>query len=173
MILFWNVRGLNNPRKKRRLKFLIQSLHISVISLLETHASQENQAAIIKRLKPNYQVVDNYAHATQGRIWILDEDTVTLSVHSGQAVHCHLFSNLLQRYFFMTVVYASNCEFERRLLWRELIHLKEMMTVTVPWVLLGDLNVIQMQKKGLITILGCLLHGKLWSSKNVLMRLTL
>lgn len=104
---------------------------------------QVNQPTIVNIVFPGCQVVDNHEHVRLGRIWILHDDTINLSVHSSseQVIHCHLYSTKLQRYFFLSIVYASNSGIEIRLLWRELVILKNSMP-SQPWVDLGDFNVI-------------------------------
>lgn len=75
-----------------------------------------NQAAIAQKLFPGCQIVDNYEHARLGKIWIMHDDAIRLSIHSssGQAIHCHLFPTKVHRYFFLSVAYASNNGIERR-----------------------------------------------------------
>lgn len=83
MLLFWNVRGLNNPLKQKRLRNILNQLRINLLCLLETHVTQDKQATMVDRLFPGCNVVDNYNHARLGRVWILFDDNVTLSIHGS------------------------------------------------------------------------------------------
>lgn len=65
-----------------------------------------------------WQCADNYEFTDLGRIWILSNATVSLSMHSAssQAIHCHPYLKDTQRYLFLSVLYASNDDNERRIL---------------------------------------------------------
>lgn len=43
MLLFWNVRGLNDKNKKYQLKRVLQKFTGSIICLLETHNKETNR----------------------------------------------------------------------------------------------------------------------------------
>lgn len=58
---------------------------------------------------------------------------------SPQALHCHVYSLELQRYFFLLVIYASNNAIERITLWMVLSEIKASMP-DVPWPAVGDFN---------------------------------
>lgn len=42
----WNTRGLNDPLKQLEVKFLIRSIKISIIGLVETHVHESNENRI-------------------------------------------------------------------------------------------------------------------------------
>lgn len=144
MLFFWNVRGLNNPNKQYQLKNTLSKFTGDIICLLETHVRKDIQRKVIQFLKPGRNYTDNYSFAELGRIWVLFGPGVSLSVFksSAQAIHCHVYSKQLQKYFFLTVVYASNNTIERRSLWQDLLDIKDIMPV-VPWIAVGDFNVIR------------------------------
>lgn len=56
----------------------------------------------MERVFPNYQCVDNYRFAQLGRIWVLFDTSIRLRVLDGsrQAMHCHVYSEALGKYFF-------------------------------------------------------------------------
>lgn len=144
-MFFWNIRGLNISTKQFQLKDILGRFIGHLICLLETHLRQENQSKVLQLIKPSWECADNYFFAPLGRIWIMCSSDVSLSVLrcSSQAIHCHIFSNSLQKYFFMSVIYDSNKEVERRLLWLDLPDLKNHMP-NVPWLVFGDFNDIRM-----------------------------
>lgn len=116
MLIFWKVRGLNHLHKQRRLNAIFKLHKISIACILETHVLQDRQANVVDKIFPSYQFVDNSNHARLGRIWVLFDDAIRMQVHSSsdQALHCHVLSKTLGKYFFLSVVYASNNEAERR-----------------------------------------------------------
>lgn len=93
---------------------------------------------------PGWSCLDNYSHAELGRIWVLYNAGISISMLScvAHALHCHIYSLKLQRYFLLSVIYASNNDIERRSLWQELTEIHASM-LAVPWLLIGDFNVIK------------------------------
>lgn len=145
MIILWNVRGLNDLlMKQKRLKDALEHYTGNIICLLQTHVTQNNQVAILNKLRPGWKYVDYYTEATLGRIWILRDAKVYVSVFScsSQSIHCHVYYLPLQQYFFMSAVYASSDELQRRYLWKELYDIYAFMS-SDPWTVLGDFNVIK------------------------------
>lgn len=138
------MRDINNTQKQIQLKKFLGIFKGYIVCLLETHVRQEKQAQIIQKLKPGWTCIDNYLHAALGRIWILFDPRVSISVFycSSQEIHCHVYLPSLQKYFFLSVIYASNCELERRLLWADLSDIRAQIP-HVPWLTVGDFNVIR------------------------------
>lgn len=68
---------------------------------------------------------------------------IRLRVHnsSSQSMHCHVYSENLVKYFFLSVIYTSNDEVARRDLWADLRVMNESMPPT-PWLAVGDFNVV-------------------------------
>lgn len=52
MVMFWNVRGLNDPQEQKILKNVLSSYNGCLICLLETHVRKDKQFAIIKNIVP-------------------------------------------------------------------------------------------------------------------------
>lgn len=98
---------------------------------------------MIERIFPNRQHVDNYEHARLGRIWILFDADIRLHVHSSssEAMHCHVYSQSVGKYFFLSFIYVSNDEIDRRDLWAELRLMDELLLPS-PWLALGSFNVV-------------------------------
>src|SRR4051812_1573749 len=116
MLLFWNIRSLNDPRKQRKLIQALKNFHVSIICLLETHVQQNNFSAISERILPGWNVIANYEFAPLGRIWLFSNAEINMEVFSksSQAIHCHIFSKSLKKYFFLSVVYGANTVAERK-----------------------------------------------------------
>lgn len=141
MFLFWNIRGLNDPRRQRSLVKSLKKFQVNIISLLETHVLQNNFSSIVNFILPGWSSVTNYEFATLGRIWILFYDTIRLDVFMkvDQAIHCHIYSKSLKKHFFLSVVYGANSAIERRKLWSDLVAVKSCMG-EAPWLVCGDFN---------------------------------
>src|SRR5436190_1373443 len=122
MILFWNARGINDPRKQKRLKVALRKFNVNIICLLETHVKQNSSLAIAAFLAPGWNFVANYDHADLGRIWILSDQNVRLEVFAmtDQIIHYHIFFKTQKKYSFLSVVYGVNSVVGRRMLWNDL-----------------------------------------------------
>lgn len=75
---------------------------------------------------------------------MLFDNSIRLHVqtYSKQAVQCHVYSEAMGKYFFMSVIYASNSNLERRDLWSKMSRIKFSMPPSTPWLVFGDFNVI-------------------------------
>lgn len=80
MILFWNVRGINDPRKPKSLRVALKKFQINIICLLETHVRYDNFLSIVGRIFPGWNINANYDHAQLGRIWIAHDEKIRLEV---------------------------------------------------------------------------------------------
>lgn len=142
MILSWNVRGLNDPKKQRRLKQSLRKFHVSTICLLKTHVKQENSSSITGYVLPGWKLIANYTFASLGRIWVLFNSDVRLEVYrmSEQAVHYHVYSLPLKKFIFLSIVYGVKTVIGRRALWKELCEVKNLIGI-VPWIACGDSNI--------------------------------
>lgn len=69
MVLFWNVRGLNNITKQKRLYDIIKESKASLVCFSKKHVLQEKKIEL-ERIFPNCNYADNYEHAILGRIQI-------------------------------------------------------------------------------------------------------
>lgn len=117
MLFFWKVRGLNEVHKQKRLKAVLNGFISNLICLLETHVQSSKQLSILHNLLPNWNHIDNYEFShILGRIWLIFDDQIKLEVYckSKQALHCHIFSITLKKYFFLSVIHGSNCHREKR-----------------------------------------------------------
>lgn len=141
MLFFWNVTGLNDPRKQRRLMLALKKFHGNVICLLKTHVKQENFFSITDHILPGWICIANYDHALLGRIWVFHESNVKMECFSmsAQVVHCHSYSLVHKKYFLLSVIYGPNSSYERKVLWEDLRVIKANM-IEVPWLVCGDFN---------------------------------
>lgn len=85
MLLLWNVRGLNDPRKQKKLKLALQKHHLTIICLLETHVKQSNCPSIVEYLLPGWSFIANYDSVVLGRIWICFDSRIRMDTFSISA----------------------------------------------------------------------------------------
>jgi len=65
---------------------------------------------------------------------------VQILTQSDQFIHCKATQNNTMKTFFITFVYGSNQELQRRLLWDDLTHIARGMDEA--WCVLGDFDVV-------------------------------
>lgn len=83
---------------------------------------KKREYTIIQNILPGRKSVDNYQYAHLGRIWILYDDSINLTVVRAdmQAVHCHVHLIGPNKEFYFSAIYDSNNGNERRDLWEDL-----------------------------------------------------
>lgn len=141
MMLFWNVRGINGPRKQKKLKNALKKIHVNIVCLLERHVKQSISSSIADFILPGWALLTNYEHASIGRIWILHDTSVRMEIFakSDQAIHYHTYSVTHKKYFFLSVVYSANTVIGKRMLWNEIKQIKSSIGLT-PWLVCSDFN---------------------------------
>ncbi|XP_013589300.1 PREDICTED: uncharacterized protein LOC106297643 [Brassica oleracea var. oleracea] len=126
-LIFWNVRGLNDPNK-----------HRSFVSWLNTNKP------LFGALCPTWKFYSNHNSDPDGRIILIWGDTLNVQIlsQSCQCITCKLcFPNQQSTYY--SALYASNLSSDLADLWRELIHLQSTLDLdNNSWILGGDLNQI-------------------------------
>lgn len=70
-IAIWNVRGFNHPFKQRDVVKRIKNLNVSFVCLLETRVKKDKMLAIVQKHFEGWNMLHNYDHAYNGRIWLL------------------------------------------------------------------------------------------------------
>jgi exonuclease III len=143
-ILFWNVRGLNDPFKQKEVKKLVRQLNISIICIVETRIREEKAQKIKDFIVPKWGWFHNYDNHCLGRIWICWDPNIvsiqSISIHE-QIITCRIISQD-KRCWFISVVYGSRKGAERRLLWQEMFGVKDHIGIC-PWIIGGDFNVVR------------------------------
>lgn len=65
------------------------------LGLLETRVKKNKAQLVAARIAPHWQLENNYAHATNGRIWVIWDtnayDVTVLSQHT-QYMHCNIIA---------------------------------------------------------------------------------
>lgn len=138
-IFCWNVRGFNDPIKHRCLRKWIRlnKAHFG------TRVQQHKSIRLLNSSFPNWNFVTNYEHADLGRIWVVWDKSITLSVifKSNQLIRCVVKMANLEAEVLVNFVYAVNCKYGRRELWSDLTEvLKDPRVVNKPCLTLGEFN---------------------------------
>ncbi|GMJ06864.1 hypothetical protein HRI_004355600 [Hibiscus trionum] len=119
-ILIWNVRGLNDPLKQKKIVNWLENLMFKLYVFLETRVKENNVDGIVHEGFAGWKFLHNYVAALNGRIWILyrgDWFVVVLSL-SNLVLKCSLKNG--DDVFFFSFVYGCNGRKERKCLWEDL-----------------------------------------------------
>ena len=143
-LLFWNVRGLNDPDKHQPFVDWLKFQKPLFGALLETHIKEQSLNPILTKICPGWNYLSNHLSDPDGRIVIIWKNPLIVQPLSQSKQHltCLLsFPNLPPIYY--TAVYASNLSEERTDLWCELLQNHQDLDLeNKNWVVGGDLNQI-------------------------------
>lgn len=140
-IFGWNVRGLNDPAKHREVSSVFWKNKVDVFGILETRVKAHKADKLMNKCFRESSYFCNYTSHSNGHIMLVWRHSVKLEVvfSSAQCAHCKVSSWDGKIEFFCTFVHAFNSVEGRRQLWADLSALG---TQGLPWVLLGDFNVV-------------------------------
>lgn len=144
-IITWNVRGLNDPNKRKVIKLAVRKWKAHVLCLQETKMNSLS-GDIVKSLWGSrwveWEIME--ANGTAGGIllcwdsrWLAKVD-VRKGLHSVSCVFKCVCNDM--RWFF-SGVYGPSSEHGRRELWRELVEVCQ--SWSMPWCVGGDFNEIR------------------------------
>ena len=139
----WNVRGLNDLEKRRKVKDFISYHKIQLFSLLETRVKRANLGNIYLSLCPDWNLISNHAHHYNGRIivaWNPHVFTIDVLVMTDQFIHTEILVNATRMKFLCTFVYGQNNDQKRNCLWNFLSDTAA--AHSKPWCVGGDFNAI-------------------------------
>lgn len=108
--------GFNISRKHREIRRWVQAENFTFGCLLETRVQQANYGLCMAEALPGWASLANYDHNPLGRIWVCwsDKEVVTKLHSSALVITCAIQVLESREQFLCSVVYASNCEMERR-----------------------------------------------------------
>ena len=144
-LLSWNVRGLNNPRKREVCRNLLKEWRCNIVCLQETKLSSVN-FAVLRSLSgspfKDWAVLDA-VQSSGGVLLIWDKRVVEkMDVLVGQLSVSVLFKGVLDGFVWVcTGIYGPNADLHRADLWEELSTVRTRWNN--PWFLFGDFNVIR------------------------------
>lgn len=140
-IVAWNVRGINDPLKQKRVVDRVKFIKANFVCMLETRVKENKCQAIFDRHFKGWRMFNNYSYATNGRIWFLwsGQMQVDMIACTDQCITCTISTTLEE--FALSAIYGSNEGVERRRLWAHLNSLQGIIA-NKAWLLTGDFNVI-------------------------------
>ncbi|XP_020699543.1 uncharacterized protein LOC110111848 [Dendrobium catenatum] len=140
----WNIRGFSSSNKVSFCKNLVQSLHLDMICILENRILPQSLYDL--NFSNCHLLFDieaschNFHCASSGRIWIkwsTDRISFNPSFFSSQMI-AGMVSFGSSTPFLLSVIYASNSQVERKVLWEDIRAISP--AGNVPWILMGDFN---------------------------------
>ncbi|XP_074283051.1 uncharacterized protein LOC141607600 [Silene latifolia] len=131
-IASWNVRGFNNPLKHNEVKEYLWNNNLDLVAILEIRVNTYK----------NWDSFCNYDKHYNGRIWVLfNPKTVAISHRhiEAQDISCKVHHYESNKDFCVSFIYGSNDADQREDLWAHL----RLTAASVPWIVLGDFNVVR------------------------------
>lgn len=149
-IACWNVRGFNQPFKRKEVRELIRVYGIGFCAILETHVDRKNVELVFNKLFNRWHWTSNMDFCEKGCRIVLGWDTSHFDVmemfSTSQVMHCLVKQMSTEKYFHCSVVYATNDHVPRRHLWHSL-EVYNQLVGDSPWLVLGDFNAILMESE--------------------------
>lgn len=123
-ILTWNIRGFNRPLKHHELKRVVSQHKVNLVCSLETCVQQVKANSIRDHLFPGWTFFYNYQFSDLGRIWLMHDTSISLSVieRHEQCIHCEIHPPAPLLPLMGTFVYDANLANDRCSLWESLTH---------------------------------------------------
>ncbi len=144
-ILSWNVRGINNPHKRDRVKFWLRQWQCDIVCLQETKLDTLDRRVIRNVWGNSYVdwvVLD--AVGTAGGVLLLCDKRIVEKIDSfvGRfSVSC-LWRGVCDGFTWVgTGLYGPTCDVTRQELWAELRGIRQMWSN--PWCVFGDFYIIR------------------------------
>ncbi|XP_020691324.1 uncharacterized protein LOC110105965 [Dendrobium catenatum] len=143
-IAAWNIRGFSSSNKVSYCKMLVQSLRLDMICILENRIQLQSLSDL--NFSNSHLIFDmeaschNFHCASLGRIWLkrsTDRLSFQPSFFSSQMIVDMVYFGSSTP-FLLYVIYASNSQVERKVLWDGIRSISP--SDNVPWILMGDFN---------------------------------
>ncbi|XP_016195052.1 uncharacterized protein LOC107636029 [Arachis ipaensis] len=145
----WNCRGAASESFSRTFLEIVRINKPDIVILLETRCSGEKARKIISKSGFEFYHIEE-AVGFSGGIWVMWKDpNIVISILKSKTQYVHM--NVKKDYdedWFLTAVYASPREVNRRELWNDIKIIKN--GIRGPWLVVGDFNEIAdpSEKKG-------------------------
>jgi exonuclease III len=144
-ILTWNVRGLNDPGKRLRIKHMLKIWKPDIICFQETKLELITKA-IVRSLWRCHHVDWMFlgSNGASGGILLMWDKRLVEKIEDAVgsfSVSCKFKNVADQNVWMYSGVYGPNVDRERGLLWDELAGIRSWWGV--PWVVGGDFNVVR------------------------------
>ncbi|KAL9224956.1 hypothetical protein vseg_000931 [Gypsophila vaccaria] len=116
---------------------------VQLFGLIETKIKPSSLPKANTYLCDGWSVTNNYSWHKGSRIWVLWNPSlfdIQFLAYGAQYIHMKVFSQIDNRQFLLTMIYAFNGLNERVELWNFLK--QEVQTCYEPWIWLGDFNTV-------------------------------
>ena len=143
--LVWSVRGFNHPSKQLEVRKQITKFTSNVVCLVETRIREDKFQSISDKFLPSWGRAFCFSIQNLCRIWLLwkvEDISITVISTSSQYLHCRVTLLESKSDYYITLIYASNEDVDRRKLWLDMEDLQAMVANS-PWLLAVDFNVIK------------------------------
>lgn len=152
--IFWNVRGLGNPRAFRELKRLVAEKKPSLLFLCETRKRDINKSQWLSLLGFNGCFVVN-SRGRSGGLCLMWKDPVDVTIHSYSQGHIDCMVTLNSKKWRFTGFYGHPDTRFRNQSWDLLQRLADLRELKdLPWIIGGDFNEITFDSEKLEVIEG-------------------
>ena len=142
-LAFWNVRGFNQPSKRKEVAELILDNQVGFCALIETHVAKGRVNNVFNRMFRTWDWLSNSEHCGKGCRIVIGWNPLLFDVleiiSSDQVIHCVVTDLASKNSFHCSIVYAANDHVIRRNLWHSLCSYS-MLTSSSPWIVMGDFN---------------------------------
>ncbi|WOG90545.1 hypothetical protein DCAR_0309789 [Daucus carota subsp. sativus] len=145
IIRFTGDLGFNQPSKRKEVSDLILDNQVGLCALIETHVAKGRVNNVFNRMFREWDWISNSDYCLKGCRIVIGWNPAVFDVleiiSSDQVIHCVVTDLETKTSFHCSVVYAANDHVIRRDLWHSL-RSYSMLTMTSPWVVMGDFNAI-------------------------------
>ena len=131
--------------KQNEIRSFVFTNKISLLGIMETKVRAAKSLKISRSILRNWRFLYNNDYHPNGRIWVAWDPSildVKLEYASSQIMHTSVTIIEKNYSFLASFVYGFNTAHERTPLWRDIKYLSAG-TTNIPWVLLGDFNVVR------------------------------
>jgi hypothetical protein len=142
-MLFWNVRGTNDPAKRSDIRDFLDSLHVRIVCILETKVAEVDEFYISQCLRPSFDgFVFLLADETRGDV-VMAWDTSVVQINHVSYDTCAITDEVTARdesKWWLTTVYEPQVAEGKIMFLEELTERRSL--CHGPWVVAGDFNMI-------------------------------
>lgn len=145
-IVCWNCRGLSSKATINRIRHLMQTLHPSLVCLVETRANADRADRFCAMFTRNWNWAALLADGFSGGViilWNKHLGQVSPIAVSRRALHLVISSSRFTSCI-ISVIYNSNHFTSQQKLW---VELSKISALSFPWLIIGDLNTIVCQNE--------------------------
>ncbi|XP_074288393.1 uncharacterized protein LOC141613556 [Silene latifolia] len=139
----WNIRGLNNPAKQKKIRrFLLQN-KVGLFGLVETKIRSSSWNKARSTICDQWSICTNFSLHKGGIFWLMWDPLaveVDISDVTNQCIHAKVYDKARMKKFWYTVVYGFNKVAERETLWSNIRRYHG--SIQGPWIICGDFNAV-------------------------------